>query len=258
MGLHQNGFRDNIGVFRYAGAGFSNGAYPSTLPINTHRTGAGRNLTAGEGIADDKVGIPLGYLGGGSWLLPQKSGNMSSHYEADFSIGASGSGVGGITTTGESAITFTVADMVGELISSGSGTASWVITTNNPLLTASIDGIGSTSFAITTNTPLLGAEASAEGSSSILFSCTATILPTDDTSPLREGTATLSITGALTPYAIGQMIGSTADATVLTVDAIAAAVLAAALTAPIHANIQYVNDVEVTGDGQTGTEWGPV
>lgn len=257
MGLHQNGFRDNSGVFRYAGAGFSNGAYPSTLPINTHRTGAGRNLTAGEGIADDRVGIPLGYLGGGSWMLPQKPGNMSSHYEADFSIGASGSGVGGITTTGESAITFTVADMVGELISSGSGTASWAITTNNPLLTASIDGIGSTSFAITP-TALLGAEASAEGSVTFTFAATAVMLPTDDTSPLREGTATLSITGALTPYAIGQMIGSTADATVLTVDAIAAAVLAAALTAPIHANIQYVNDVEVTGDGQTGTEWGPV
>lgn len=25
----------------------------------------------------------------------------------------------------------------------------------------------------------------------------------------------------------------------------------------VDANIQYVNDVEVTGDGQTGTEWGP-
>ncbi len=25
----------------------------------------------------------------------------------------------------------------------------------------------------------------------------------------------------------------------------------------IDANIQYVNDVQVTGDGQTGTEWGP-
>jgi hypothetical protein len=25
----------------------------------------------------------------------------------------------------------------------------------------------------------------------------------------------------------------------------------------VDANIQYVNDVEVTGDGQSGTEWGP-
>ena len=25
----------------------------------------------------------------------------------------------------------------------------------------------------------------------------------------------------------------------------------------VDANIQYVNDVEVTGNGQTGTEWGP-
>jgi hypothetical protein len=25
----------------------------------------------------------------------------------------------------------------------------------------------------------------------------------------------------------------------------------------VDANIQYVNDVQVTGDGQAGTEWGP-
>ena len=234
MGLHQNGFRDNIGVFRYAGAGFSNGAYPSTLPINTHRTGAGRNLTAGEGIADDRVGIPLGYLGGGSWMLPQKPGNMSARYTARIAVGASGLAVGGITASAPASFAFTVADADGQLISSGSGSASMTFTVANLLLTASLNGTGSSSFMLNTNTPLLGAEASAIGN------------------------GTFTITGTMTPYAIGQMIGSTADATVLTVDAIAAAVLAAALTAPIHANIQYVNDVEVTGDGQTGTEWGPV
>jgi hypothetical protein len=37
----------------------------------------------------------------------------------------------------------------------------------------------------------------------------------------------------------------------------AAAVLAAATAAPIAANIKQVNDITVTGDGQTGTEWGP-
>jgi len=37
----------------------------------------------------------------------------------------------------------------------------------------------------------------------------------------------------------------------------AAAVLAAATAAPIAANIKQVNDITVTGDGQTSTEWGP-
>ena len=38
---------------------------------------------------------------------------------------------------------------------------------------------------------------------------------------------------------------------------IPAAVLAAAVTTPIHANIQKVNDVIVNGTGATGDEWGP-
>lgn len=188
-----------------------------------------------------KAATPYGHLSGSAWVLPKTAGGMSSVNFARAEFGASGSGVGGITTTGESAITFTVADMAGELISSGSGAASWAITTNNPLLTASIDGIGSTSFAITTNTPLLGAEASAEGSSSILFSCTATILPLDDTSPLRTATASFAITGALTPYAIGSMTGSTVDSSTI-----------------VNANIVSVNGYSVTGNGQSGTEWGPV
>ena len=38
---------------------------------------------------------------------------------------------------------------------------------------------------------------------------------------------------------------------------IPAAVLAAAVAAPIHSNIMKVNTVTVTGNGQPGTEWGP-
>lgn len=29
------------------------------------------------------------------------------------------------------------------------------------------------------------------------------------------------------------------------------------VVAPVEANIKQVNDITVTGDGQTGTEWGP-
>jgi len=38
---------------------------------------------------------------------------------------------------------------------------------------------------------------------------------------------------------------------------IAAAILAAAQVTPIHADIQKVNNVDVTGTGQSGNEWGP-
>ena len=228
MGLHQNGFRDNCGVFRYAGAGFSNGAYPSTLPINTHLTGAQRNITAGQGIDDDKVGIPLGYLAGGSWMLPQKAGNMSARYTANLAISGAALAVGGVTTDAITSFTFTVDPAAGELISSGGGSASFTISALPLLLTASISGDGAASFVISTNTPLLGAEASAIGSGAF------------------------SVTGTLTPYAIGIMGGSTVDNATLT----AASLIAAMNSSPPAVNIKQVNDVTVTGDG-AGTPWGP-
>lgn len=78
MGLLQNGFRDKIGVFRIYGATASNGSYPQALVGNYHLTGMQRNLTAGEGIVSDKVGIPMGHLAPSSWVMPQKSGAMTS------------------------------------------------------------------------------------------------------------------------------------------------------------------------------------
>lgn len=45
-------------------------------------TGMLRNITAGEGITSEKVGVPMGYLHPGSWIMPQKPGNLSSHNNA--------------------------------------------------------------------------------------------------------------------------------------------------------------------------------
>lgn len=78
MGLLQNGFRDKVGVFRIYGATASNGSYPQDLVGNYHLTGMQRNLTAGEGITSDQAGIPMGHLAPSSWVMPQKSGAMTS------------------------------------------------------------------------------------------------------------------------------------------------------------------------------------
>jgi hypothetical protein len=109
-----------------------------------------------------------------------------------------------------------------------------------------------------TPTALLGARASGSGSAGFTVSiANAQARPLNDASPLRDGTASFAITGTLTPYAIGSMNGSTVDTSILTVDTITAALIAAAMANPIHANIKRVNDVTVSGDGQPGTEWGP-
>lgn len=225
------------------------------------------------------AGIPAGYYDG-AWFLPKTAGALSSAYNARIDLGLSGLAVGGVTSdataafaltpaatawplddsvqirTASASITFTVADAAGQLISSGEGAAAFAFSTNTPLLTASLEAIGSTSFTLSA-TGEIGAEASAEGAASMAFAMAATILPTNDASPARTAAASFAITGNLVPYAIGQMTGSTVDTSVLTVDAIAAGVLAAALTTPIASNIRKVNDVTVTGTGTVGSEWGP-
>lgn len=79
MGLLANGFRDAIGVYQFYGAGTVNGGYPSTLNGNFALTGRKRNITAGQGITDDTVGIPYGYRNPGAWVMPQKAGALSAH-----------------------------------------------------------------------------------------------------------------------------------------------------------------------------------
>lgn len=103
MGLLQNGFKDFCGVYRVYGATASNGSCPQELVGNYHLTGMQRNLTAGEGITSDQAGIPMGHLVPSSWVMPQKSGAMTSFT----SIKGLGTGIGtlaagrGITGTSE-------------------------------------------------------------------------------------------------------------------------------------------------------------
>lgn len=78
MGLLQNGFRDTTGVFRFFGATASNNAYPSSDWGGYARTGAIRNLTAGQGITDDKVGLPSGNRHPNVWMMPQKAGALAA------------------------------------------------------------------------------------------------------------------------------------------------------------------------------------
>ena len=200
--------------------------------------------------------IPEGMYAGNAWLLPQKAGAMSSHNYATLTVTGTAAPVSGITTTATTSFAFT-ADAVGSLITSGSGSASFSITTNTPLLTASLNASGSATFAIT-GSATMSADGYAAGSATFAFSATnSAILPTDTTSPLRTGSATFSITATLVPYALGNMSGSTIDNTGLTTTNIAAAVLAAAAVEPIASDIKKVNALTVSGAGTSGSPWGP-
>lgn len=165
---------------------------------------------------DAKSATPYGHLSGSAWVLPKTAGGMSSRNVAGLSLSPIGFAVGGVTADATASITFTVADAQGQLISSGAGSASMVFSVADLLLTASLNGVGSASLSLSTNAPLLGAIASATGAGSMAFS------------------------GALQPYAIGVMVGTTAVASNV-----------------VNANIVSVNGYTVQGTGQPGTEWGP-
>jgi hypothetical protein len=185
---------------------------------------------------DDLAAIPNGATGQTAWVLPRKAGGMSSTNEADISLTTSGSILAGKTESGSATIGIDTNIPDGQLVSTvpaGGAPASFDISTNTPLLTASISGDNAgqpCDIGINTNVPTLGAIASL------------TITPTS-----------FGMTGTLTRYAIGIMEGTTAD-TGVTVDNIVTALESAVL--PV--NIVKVNDYAVTGTGQSGNEWGPV
>lgn len=179
--------------------------------------------------------IPNGASNRTAWVLPRTAGGMSSLNEAEISLTSSGAALGGVTETGSATIGIATNTPDGQLVSTvpaGGAPASIGISTNTPLLTASLggDNVGQPcEFGMSTNTPILGAEAN------------------------LTGDGPLGMTGTLTSYAIGIMEGTTAEAGV-TIDNIVQALEAAIL--PV--NIVQVNEIEVTGDGQLGTEWGPI
>lgn len=157
--------------------------------------------------------MPNGHLAPSAWVLPRTAGGMSSINFTTAKVEGLGLAVGGITTTGTSSITLTFADAAGQLIASGGGAATFSIACDPLLLTASLNGTGSSTLTVAGSTSTLGAEASIEGTALVSVTiANATILPLDDDSPLRTGTATLTLTGALVPYAIGSMEGTTEEA----------------------------------------------
>ena len=258
--------------------------------------------------------VPSGY-GASAYILPVQAGGLTAR--AGLAITPTATGGLGLPGSGAAALAFTVPDATGQLISSGAGAASFAVTSNAPLLTASLNAAGTVSFQISTNTPLLGALAQGQGAASFAIAAPpATVYPLNDASPLRTAAASFAFSGALTPYAIGQMSGSTVDNSVLTSDAIAnavwssvlanyptsgtagnalstassggvdlgamasavwaytsrtltsagtpptpeqvaAAVLAAAQAAPIHADARAIKGQTIGGSGTEADPWGP-
>lgn len=142
-------------------------------------------------------GHPGGHLPPSSWVLPQKTGGMSSVNMATMALNGSASGALGFNIDGSSSITFSAA-AIGELIASAIGSATISINATGEVI-AVIGGTGSASFTI-----------AAAGTPGALA--------------WAQGVATMEVTASLVSYAKGFMTGSTDNVTALTPESVARAV----------------------------------
>ena len=89
MGVLANGFIGATGVFQTYGATVLNNAYPSALLANFARTGANRNITAGQGITSRLVSLPSGNRHPSAWMMPQTAGALAARNTVSGSGGVS-------------------------------------------------------------------------------------------------------------------------------------------------------------------------
>lgn len=263
MALRGNNARFNVSPHRkMSGVATIAGAGLYIVPGNWNQAGKMRNFAGLQPLASN----PAGHLSPSAWMLPQTGGAMASYAEAGLTISASGAGAMGINIEGAASFSISFADAAGELIVSGAGTASFSISASGSAV-ATLNGSGSASMAF-----------GASGSIGALA--------------WGYGDASMTFSGSLTPYAVGNMQGTTDVSTEITNDsvanavwsaiastfnvsgtmgaklnaasaggvdyaALAAAILAAAEAAPIASNIKEVNSVPVDGAGTEADPFGP-
>lgn len=184
MGLLSNGYR-HFTKGKLFGATALDGANPSVLPSRFSQAAPIRNQYVGEGLTSKLAAQPSGHLHPSAWVMPQKPGAISSRYEANIALGSAGSGAMGVNGSGTTGIVFGLSG-TGGLISSASGSA-----------------------AIT-----FGAAASLFASKAVIGEATITFGASGATSAIGHtgGTAGAALAAFWTPYAIGWLSGSTAEA----------------------------------------------
>lgn len=191
MALRSNGNQFASSGVWHAGQASVLSAIPSALQANFAQTGRNRNLTAGEGITSELVGLPSGYRHPGAWMMPQKAGAIaarntitgagatSSAMQSGYNIAAALTGDGGVPNTVSiglivsiaaaltasggisSAATQALASLVADLTGSGSvdATAAGLAT-----LGAALEG---SSFVTANNTALMSIAAAIKGYSDL-------------------------------------------------------------------------------------------
>lgn len=230
MALIRNGSHQLTGLSRFHGAV---GAYGLRAALDN--SGKRKNFDSGahavSGVTN-KASIPSGARHPIAWRLGTKAGSLASTNESQGVATASINLASGINLTATAAGTTPTVSATLQLVVSMLGSISGLSTVTGNIL-AALGMVGSSAGTST-----------ATGAKNALANAYATAL----------GTSTAS----LVSYATGSLAGSITPFTDLSPQNLAQYVIEYAQTTPIHADIQKVNGYEVQGDGQLGSEWGPV
>lgn len=235
MALLANGGRLHTHVNRAFGGNAVAGIYGLGVTANPHTfvrgKGVYKNFVSGDHAVSgvtSKSARPNGALHPIAWLMPRVSGGLSSHSECQGSATASLSLAEGRNIAGTSDGVATASATL-QLVVSTSGAAAGTSTVAGNVV-ASLSFAGASAGSCTVS-GVVGALAWGSGASA--GSCTATLV----------SYATGSLSGSITPF------------TELSPQSLASAVIAAAQSEPIYADVRKINGSDVTGSGTELDKW---
>lgn len=228
----------------------------------------GRNWMVGEHTPDRKSGRPEGTLPPGSWLMPQTAGGIASRNNIAGAGAVSSAITGGVNgqaaLTGAGDISSAAAQLVISMVATlaGSGTIAAADFRGYLNAVATLTGSGT----VTTGTALSAlawAQAALAGSGNVSNAqpyatgvLSATLRGYSDLTP--EGIRDKVWNAILAQYPDAGTAGkalSTASSGGVDLVALAQAILSAAQTNPIHADVQKMNGADVIGNGTAGDKW---
>jgi hypothetical protein len=296
MGLIQNGYRDICGSFRIYGATVHNSAVPQESIGNWHITGMNRNLTAGEGITNKKVSVPIGYRPPDTWIMPQKTGGLGatgSRLTGSGAVATPGNLAGGLNAATTLAGTGGIATAIGQLVMYAQATLTGMSTMAAPataalnmsLTMAGSGGLSSadieyaeskniyanlsgTSVMSAPLGALVGATATLAGTGSVCCSeATAKAYMSSNIAPATQVTSDVIAKAVWDALAVNSTLNGSMGEAVLagsgglvppTVEEIAAAVLAVLNANNIPVDTVKIKGQTITGSGTSADPWGPV
>jgi hypothetical protein len=207
--------------------------------------------------------VPSGYYAGRASFPPQKAGRMTSRQA--FAFSGSASGAQGLPGSAAGSFAFD-ATAVGGLIAGGVANAT--ISINGSASIAGLAaGVAASTFAIN-GSAAIGATAWGVANSTVTFGGSAQpsalgfMSATTEESGLTVAGITNSVWNAiLTDYGVSGSAGNTlslAGSGGVDYATLAAAILAAAQSTPIHSDVRKVNDVAISGAGIPPTYDAPI